>query len=66
MLRKMFSFLTFFFPPEEKQVHILINNAGVMCYPEAEKTEDGHEIQFATNYLGSVHLEFSKNPGQDV
>lgn len=37
---------------EEKEVHVLINNAGLMCYPKAEKTEDGFEIQFATNHLG--------------
>lgn len=36
---------------EEKHIHILINNAGVMMCPRTI-TEDGYELQFATNHLG--------------
>lgn len=36
---------------EENHVHILINNAGVMMCPRT-LTEDGYELQFATNHLG--------------
>ena len=35
----------------EPNIHILINNAGVMVCPY-EKTEDGYENQFQTNHLG--------------
>jgi NAD(P)-dependent dehydrogenase (short-subunit alcohol dehydrogenase family) len=40
---------------ESHPVHILINNAGVMCHPRAD-TEDGHEQHFGVNYLGMCHL----------
>lgn len=45
---------------EEKQLHILINNAGVMMCPYS-KTVDGFEMQFGVNHLGkrfflSFHL----------
>jgi len=36
-------------------LHLLINNAGVMATPE-ERTADGFELQFATNYLGHFAL----------
>lgn len=35
----------------EKNINLLINNAGVMLCPET-RTEDGYELQFATNHLG--------------
>lgn len=36
---------------EEKQVNILINNAGVMMCPYS-KTADGFEMQLGVNHLG--------------
>lgn len=35
----------------ESRIDILINNAGVYCNQEL-RSEDGYEMQFATNYLG--------------
>jgi len=37
-------------------VHILVNNAGIMALPELVRSGDGHEMQFATNYLGHFAL----------
>ncbi|XP_029454716.1 retinol dehydrogenase 12-like [Rhinatrema bivittatum] len=42
---------------EEKQIHILINNAGVMMCPYS-KTADGFEMQLGVNHLGHVLLTF--------
>lgn len=36
---------------EEKQVNILINNAGIMMCPYS-KTVDGFEMQLGVNHLG--------------
>ncbi|RZF37927.1 hypothetical protein LSTR_LSTR005427 [Laodelphax striatellus] len=36
---------------DEPNIHLLINNAGVMMCPY-QLTEDGYEYQFATNHLG--------------
>ncbi|XP_039288385.1 retinol dehydrogenase 12 isoform X2 [Nilaparvata lugens] len=40
---------------EETNIHLLINNAGVMMCPR-QLTEDGYEMQFATNHLGHFLL----------
>lgn len=37
-------------------VHILVNNAGVMAIPTLERTSQGSEMQFATNFLGHFAL----------
>src|ERR1700733_4277738 len=37
-------------------LHILVNNAGIMAVPELTRTAHGHELQFATNYLGHFAL----------
>ncbi len=37
-------------------LHILVNNAGVMAIPTLERTPQGWEMQFATNYLGHFAL----------
>lgn len=43
------------FSKEYSQLHLLINNAGVMM-PPYSKTEDGFELQFGTNHLGHFAL----------
>ena len=37
-------------------LHILVNNAGVMAIPTLERTAEGWETQFATNFLGHFAL----------
>ena len=37
-------------------LHLLINNAGIMALPEIERTPQGWELQFATNFLGHFAL----------
>ncbi len=37
-------------------LHILVNNAGIMAVPERTLTPQGHEVQFATNFLGHFAL----------
>ena len=41
------------------QLHILVNNAGVMALPQLTRTQAGHEMQFATNHLGHFALATS-------
>jgi NAD(P)-dependent dehydrogenase (short-subunit alcohol dehydrogenase family) len=41
---------------QERAIHLLINNAGVMALPTREVTGDGFEMQLATNYLGHFAL----------
>ena len=43
------------FLSRESNLHILINNAGIMHVPEG-KTEDGFERQMGTNHLGHFYL----------
>ncbi|XP_062973613.1 retinol dehydrogenase 12-like isoform X2 [Elgaria multicarinata webbii] len=45
------------FLKEEKELHILINNAGVMMCPYS-KTADGFEMHLGVNYLGHFLLTF--------
>src|ERR1700752_3676809 len=40
----------------KEPLHILVNNAGIMAVPELEKTPQGFEQQFGTNYLGHFAL----------
>lgn len=40
----------------ERPIDLLINNAGVMALPNREVTDDGFEMQLATNYLGHFAL----------
>lgn len=35
---------------------VLVNNAGIMALPELQRTAEGWEMQFATNYLGHFAL----------
>jgi NAD(P)-dependent dehydrogenase (short-subunit alcohol dehydrogenase family) len=37
-------------------LHVLVNNAGIMAIPELERTPQGFELQFGTNYLGHFAL----------
>ncbi|WP_418137805.1 SDR family NAD(P)-dependent oxidoreductase [Agrobacterium sp. El2ro-1b] len=43
-------------------LHILVNNAGVMAIPELQRTAEGREMQFATNYLGHFALALGLRP----
>ena len=40
----------------EGTLHILVNNAGIMALPTLERTPEGWEMQFATNFLGHFAL----------
>jgi NAD(P)-dependent dehydrogenase (short-subunit alcohol dehydrogenase family) len=40
----------------EGPLHVLVNNAGIMALPELERTAEGWEMQFATNFLGHFAL----------
>lgn len=44
------------FNQKEEKLDVLINNAGIMFYPKFEKTSDGHEMTWQTNYLGHFLL----------
>jgi len=37
-------------------LHILINNAGIMAVPDLQKTPQGFELQFGTNFVGHFAL----------
>jgi NAD(P)-dependent dehydrogenase (short-subunit alcohol dehydrogenase family) len=53
-VRSFAAFIAENFPGQS--LDLLINNAGVMAVPQRELTVDGHERQFATNYLGPFLL----------
>jgi len=40
----------------DEKLDALVNNAGVMAIPELQRTPEGREMQFATNYLGHFAL----------
>lgn len=40
----------------DKPLHILVNNAGIMALPELQKTAQGVEMHFGTNFLGHFYL----------
>ncbi|MFD5201483.1 SDR family oxidoreductase [Streptomyces sp. NPDC058375] len=41
---------------EDRPIHLLVNNAGVMTPPDRQTTTDGFELQFGTNHLGHFAL----------
>ena len=41
---------------ENRPIHVLINNAGVMTPPDRQITADGFELQFGSNHLGHFAL----------
>ncbi|MFC8875175.1 MULTISPECIES: SDR family oxidoreductase [Streptomyces] len=41
---------------EDRPIHLLVNNAGVMTPPARQTTADGFELQFGTNHLGHFAL----------
>jgi NAD(P)-dependent dehydrogenase (short-subunit alcohol dehydrogenase family) len=59
------------FLKKHQQLHVLINNAGVMI-PPASKTADGYELQFGVNFLGHFALTgylyplLKKTPGSRI
>jgi NAD(P)-dependent dehydrogenase (short-subunit alcohol dehydrogenase family) len=40
----------------DRPLHILVNNAGIMALSELERTREGWEMQFATNFMGHFAL----------
>ena len=40
----------------DRPLHILVNNAGIMALPDLERTDEGWEMQFATNFMGHFAL----------
>lgn len=46
----------------DKPLHILVNNAGIMALPELERTTEGRELQFGTNFIGHFALTVGLHP----
>lgn len=46
----------------DNKLDVLVNNAGVMAIPELQRTPEGREMQFATNYLGHFALALGLRP----
>ena len=51
-----FTLLSAFTAAWKGPLHILVNNAGIMAVPALEKTPQGLELQFGTNFLGHFAL----------
>jgi NAD(P)-dependent dehydrogenase (short-subunit alcohol dehydrogenase family) len=47
---------------EERPIHLLVNNAGVMRPPTRQETADGFELQVGTNHLGHFALTLGLLP----
>jgi NAD(P)-dependent dehydrogenase (short-subunit alcohol dehydrogenase family) len=45
----------------DQPLHILVNNAGIMALPLLERTSEGWEMQFATNFLGHFALTVGRH-----
>ncbi|MEW2161673.1 SDR family NAD(P)-dependent oxidoreductase [Streptomyces sp. NPDC007084] len=43
-------------------LHMLVNNAAIMALPEPDRTPEGRELQFGTNYLGHFALTLGLHP----
>lgn len=43
-------------------LNVLINNAGIMALPELERTAEGREMQFGTNFIGHFALAVGLRP----
>ncbi len=41
---------------EDRPIHVLVNNAGVMTPPSRQTTTEGFELQFGSNHLGHFAL----------
>lgn len=46
----------------DQPLDVLINNAGVMAIPELQRSAEGCEMQFATNFLGHFALAVGLRP----
>jgi NAD(P)-dependent dehydrogenase (short-subunit alcohol dehydrogenase family) len=44
------------------RLDVLVNNAGIMALPDLQRTAEGWEMQFATNYLGHYELTLGLHP----
>jgi NAD(P)-dependent dehydrogenase (short-subunit alcohol dehydrogenase family) len=45
-----------------RPLHLLVNNAGIMALPELQRTPQGWEMQFATNFVGHFALMTGLHP----